>query len=193
MIRSISGKVLSVGEAFAVIDVHGIGLKVAMPKRSLAALPARGELVELFTHLNVKEDALDLYGFRHEDELGFFELLISVGGVGPKSALAILDVADLKDLAAAIKENRPDLLTRAGGIGQKTAERIILELRNKVQLVSSDKTVRRMDADSDITETLVSLGYRKEQAKAALDKVDQKTIGVEARLKAALAILSGRG
>ena len=192
MIRRISGIVLSADDAHVVIDVHGVGLAVAVSGRTLGALSRPGEPVELFTHLHVKEDALDLYGFRTEAELVFFEHLISVSGVGPKSALSVLEVGDLKDLAAAIKENRPDLLTRASGVGRKTAERIILELKSKVDVVSSEVAVRRMDADSDLVETLVELGYRREEVRAALGKVDPKTTTLEARLKAALAILSGR-
>ena len=97
-----------------------------------------------------------------EPELRFFELLISVSGVGPKSALSVLDVGELSDLAAAIAENRPDLLTRASGVGRKTAERVIVELRTKIRLPSSEGAVRRMDVDADLVETLASLGYRRE-------------------------------
>jgi holliday junction DNA helicase RuvA len=124
-----------------------------------------------------------------EDELQFFEMLISVSGVGPKSALAILDVAKLDELSAAIKEDRPDLLTRASGIGRKTAERVIIELRTKVQSVKSGSMVEKMETDADLVEALSSLGYRREEARAALGKVDVKVVGVEARLKAALGIL----
>jgi Holliday junction DNA helicase RuvA len=147
---------------------------------------------KLFTHFHIREDAMELYGFLSEESLTFFELLISVSGVGPKSALSILDVAALDELSAAIKEGRPDLLTKASGIGRKTAERIIIELRNKVQSAKSGAVVEKMETDSDLVEALSSLGYRREEARAALGKVASETVGVEARLKEALKILSKR-
>jgi Holliday junction DNA helicase RuvA len=173
--------------------VGGLGLRVFLSRRTREALPPVGSRLALFSHLHIKEDALDLYGFITPEELNFFELLISVSGVGPKSALAIMDIAELKNLTAAIKEGRPDLLTRASGIGRKTAERIILELKGRVVAERSEEAVKRMETESDLVETLVSLGYRRDQAKAALGKVDEKIVNLEERLKAALKILSGRG
>jgi Holliday junction DNA helicase RuvA len=140
----------------------------------------------------VREDALDLFGFTSEGELQFFEMLISVSGVGPKSALAILDTAPLDELSAAIKEGRPDLLTRAAGIGRKTAERVIVELRSKVQSSKSGAVVDKMQTDSDLVEALMSLGYHRDQARAALAHVDEKVVGTEARLRAALAVLANK-
>ena len=191
MLYSVSGKLAFTAERFAVVTAGGFGIKLFASKRTLGALPAAGEEVNFFTHLYVREDALDLYGFLLADELAFFEMLISVSGVGPRSALSILDTAPLNELQAAIKEGRPDLLTRASGIGRKTAERVIVELRAKVQSARSEFTVEKMETDADILEALVNLGYRREQARAALVKVDQKIHGVEARLKAALSTLGG--
>ncbi len=173
-----------------VVETGGLGLKIATNARNLKDAGAVGGTVKLFTHLHVREDGMDLYGFLTEQELAFFEMLISVSGVGPKSALSILDVANLDELSAAIKEGRPDLLTRASGIGTKTAERIIVELRTKVQVVRSDRVVEKMEGDADIVEALTGLGYRREEARAAVAKVDAKIRGTEERLKAALAVLS---
>ena len=103
-----------------------------------------------------------------------------------------MDIAELTQLTAAIKENRPDLLTRASGIGRKTAERIILELKNKVLSEKSDAIVKKMETDADLVETLVGLGYRRDQARAALGKVDEKITDLQERLKAALKALSGK-
>jgi len=191
MIRTISGTVESVGDASIIIGMHGMGLHVAVPTRALATFTV-GSPITVHTHLHVKEDALDLYGFRTPEELKFFEQLISVSGVGPKSALAILDVGELKDLAAAITENRPDLLTQASGIGRKTAERIIIDLKGKVEPGGADKAVARMDADTDLVETLVSLGYRRDEARSALERIDKNITKLEDRLKATLGILSAR-
>lgn len=190
MVYSVSGKLASKANNFAVVEASGIGLKVFTSEGTLKVLPAVGSAVKLFCHLHVREDALDLFGFSTPDELAFFEMLISVSGVGPKSALSILDVAPLGELSAAIKEGRPDLLTRASGIGRKTAERVIVELRTRVQSARSGLVVEKMETDADLVEALTGLGYRREEARAALAKVDAKLRGMEERLKAALAILS---
>jgi Holliday junction DNA helicase RuvA len=191
MIHSASGKLALKAERFVVIEVGGLGLRVATNERTIKALPAAGTAeVKMLTHLHMREDALDLYGFLTEKDLAFFEMLISVSGVGPKSALAVMDVAPQEELSAAIKEGRPDLMTRASGIGRKTAERIIVELRSKVQSSKSGFVVEKMDSDADIIEALMNLGYRREEARAALAKVDPKVHDMEPRLKAALALLN---
>ncbi len=196
MIYSVSGKLAFKGESFVVVEAGGVGLKLSASKATIAALPAVGGenagSVALFSHLHVKEDALDLYGFSSEAERDFFEMLIGVSGVGPKSALAILDTGPLDELAAAIKENRPDLLTRAAGIGRKTAERVILELKTKVESTHSGSMVEKMETDSDLVEALTGLGYRRDEARAALGRVDADMKGAEERLKAALKILNAK-
>lgn len=186
MLYSLSGKLASKTGNFAVVDAAGLGLKVFTSSRALEKLPGAGAEVKFFCHLHVREDALELYGFSTEEELRFFELLISVSGVGPKSAIAILNIADIKNLSAAIKENRPDLLTRASGIGRKTAERIVLELKNRVESPTAGLTVQKMESDADIVETLVGLGYRRQEVKDALSKIEGNIAGLEERLKAAL-------
>lgn len=190
MIYSVSGKIASKAGNFAVVEVAGLGLKIFTSGGTQKALPAAGSSVKLFCHLHVREDALDLFGFGTPEELAFFEMLISVSGVGPRSALSILDVAKLDELSAAIKEGRPDLLTRASGIGRKTAERVIVELRTKVQSAKSGFVVDKMETDADLVEALTGLGYRRDEARAALERVDGKIHGMEERLKAALALLS---
>ncbi len=192
MLYSISGKVALKGKNFVVIEAAGLGLKVLTNERTIKSCPPVGGDAKLFSLLHMREDGIELYGFHSAEELNFFELLISVSGVGPKSALSIMEVAELSKLAAAIKENRPDLLTRASGIGRKTAERIILELKNKVVAIHSDITVEKMEGDSDLLETLVSLGYRREEARNALSRVDPKLTELQDRLKAALKVLSGK-
>jgi len=192
MIYSVSGKLALKEASFAVVEAGGLGLKLFASKQTLEALPAIGTGITFYCHLHVREDALDLFGFTSPDELDFFEMLISVSGVGPKSALAILDTAPLDELSAAIKEGRPDLLTRAAGIGRKTAERVIVELRSKVQSSKSGAVVEKMQTDSDLVEALTSLGYRREEARAALGKVDEKVVGTEARLRAALGVLANK-
>ena len=190
MLYSASGKLALKSDRFIVLETGGLGLKIATNDETLKTLPAVGSNITLFCHLHVREDALDLYGFNTPEALHFFEMLISVSGVGPRSALAILDVAKLSELSAAIKEGRPDLLTRASGIGRKTAERVIVELKTKVQSAKSGLVIEKMETDADLVEALTGLGYRREEARTALAKVDQKVRGMEERLRAALAILS---
>ena len=190
MLYSVAGKLALKGEHFIVVEAAGLGMKLFASRQTLKGLPPVGTDVKFFTHLYVREDAMDLYGFIAAPELEFFEMLISVSGIGPKSALAILDIAPLGELSAAIKEGRPDLLTRASGIGRKTAERVIVELRGRVESSKSGLVVEKMETDADLVEALSNLGYRREQARAALTKVDPKLHGVEERLKAALAVLS---
>ncbi len=195
MLYSISGKVTLKSDRFAVIECGGLGLKLFMSARTIGSLPPAGTAapVKVFAHLHMREDALELYGFGSEQELMYFEMLISVSGVGPKSALSILDITNMDELAASIKEGRADLLTRASGIGHKTAERIILELRSKVQSSKSGAVVEKMEGDADLVEALSNLGYRREEARAALGKVDgAKFKGIEARLKEALRMLGKR-
>jgi Holliday junction DNA helicase RuvA len=189
MIYSVSGKILMKGDHFAVVETGGLGLKLLMGERTLSSLPPSGEHVFLFTHFHVREESMDLFGFLSEDELLFFELLISVSGVGPKSALSILDVAHRDELSAAIKAGRPDLLTQASGIGRKTAERIIVELKAKVSIGRSGVVVEKMEADADLVEALSNLGYRRDDAREVLQSLDTTVVGVEDRLKAALKVL----
>ena len=189
MFYSVTGTLKEIREQFVVLEAGGLGLRVFVSGRTRAALPSPPHALTLYCHLHVKEDALDLFGFLSPEELSFFELLISVSGVGPKSALSIMDVAELKNLASAIKEARPDLLTKASGIGHKTAERIILELRSKVKVALSGEAVKQMESDHDLVETLTSLGYRREEAKAALTGIGDTVKTLEERLKAALKVL----
>ncbi|HVM77332.1 MAG TPA: Holliday junction branch migration protein RuvA [Candidatus Paceibacterota bacterium] len=190
MLYSVEGKLALKSGNFAVVETGGFGIKLYVSGETMKALPAIAAAVKFFTYLYVREDIFDLYGFATEDELHFFQMLISVSGIGPKSALSILDVAPLKELSAAIKEGRPDLLTRASGIGRKTAERVIVELKGKVESAKSGLVVEKMEVDADLIEALVGLGYRKEEARMALSKIDMKVTGTENRLKAALVVLS---
>ncbi|HUC01437.1 MAG TPA: Holliday junction branch migration protein RuvA [Candidatus Paceibacterota bacterium] len=192
MIYSVEGKLALKESGFAVVTAGGIGVKLFASRLTLEGLPAVGADIKFFCHLHVREDALDLFGFTSPDELQFFEMLISVSGVGPRSALAILDTGPLEELSAAIKENRPDLLTRAAGIGRKTAERVIVELKTKVQSAKSGAMVDKMQTDSDLVEALTGLGYRRDEARAALAKVGKDVEGTEARLRAALAVLANK-
>lgn len=186
MLYSLKGKLLAKKEHFVIIETGGTAFKVGTTFNVLRSLPPVGEIINLFTHLHVREDALELFGFLTEEELEFFEMLINISGIGPKSAVGILGVENIAQLKAAISEGRSELLTKASGIGKRTADRIILELGGKLKQAESAKIADIMESDQDILEALVNLGYARSQAREALAKVDSKIIKTEERIKAAL-------
>ena len=193
MIHSLSGVIIDAGLDRVILKVGSIGFKVLLSKRTASHFsPLSNKEVTFFCFLRVREDGLDLFGFSSKAELRFFEFLNSVSGVGPKLAMAIMDIAGLDEIISAIKEGRPDLLSKTSGVGEKTAQRIVLELKNKIQISGSNETVKKMEDDRDIIETLINLGYRKEEVRAALEKIENKGLEMEGRLKAALKILSGK-
>lgn len=189
MIYSLNGKISAKKEGFVVLDVAGVGHKVFVAPRIWERLPSVSEPAQLYCYLHVRENALELYGFLREGELMFFEKLISVSGVGPRSALAVMAVAPAEQLAAAINEGKADLLTRAPGVGRKTAERLIVELRGKLPVLRSAATVQLMEADADVEEALVGLGYSRAEARKAIGQINPKAKGIEQRLKEALRLL----
>ena len=189
MIYSLSGKLAAKKEGFVVIDVNGIGHKVFVSPKTYQELPTIGQSLMVYSYLNVKEDALDLYGFLSENDLNFFSRLLTVSGVGPKSGLAVMAITSTNQLMAAVNEGDAELLTKASGIGRKTAERIILELKGKLLVLQSAETVKRMESDLDLEEALVGLGYTRQQAKKAIGQIDMNVKGLEQRLKAALKVL----
>src|SRR3989344_1580980 len=186
MIYSISGKLTEKREKYVVVDVMGIGFRVYISENQMSRLPSLGDPIKLFSYLHVREYALELYGFLTEPELTFFEKLNSISGIGPKSALNILSVAPIERLIAAINEGKADLLTKASGIGKKTAERIILELKGKIEMKNAKQMIGLMESDVEIEETLISLGYSRAEAKNAVSKIDPTMQGFKDRLKAAL-------
>jgi Holliday junction DNA helicase RuvA len=192
MIFTLKGVVTYKDLDFFVLDVHGVGYKISSPHRFISKITVGLKDLLIFTRLYVRETALEIYGFPNEEELRFFELLNTVGGIGPKSALAVLDVAEIKDLAAAITEGRSDLFSSASGVGKKTAERIVLELKNKVSSERSGEAVLKMEVDKDLIETLVGLGYGREEGKRALEVVPGEISDLEDRLKLALKNLSAK-
>lgn len=186
MFYSLRGSLAAKKDNFVVLDVGGVCYKMFTNYRTLQALPALNQPVQAFCYLHVKEDALELYGFLKESDLNFFEKLLTVNGVGPKTALGVMSVAPVEKLMAAITEGKSDLLTRASGIGRKTAERIILELRGKLVSIGTAGVVANMESDLDVEEALVGLGYTRSQAKSAVARIDAKTVNLEGRLKEAL-------
>ncbi len=177
MIRQIRGKVLSVGPLSAVIEVAGFGVQVRMSAPE--TLPVGSEAT-LATHLAVKQDGMELYGFKDPADRDFFELLLSVSGVGPKTAQNVLARAPREALIGAIGKRDLAYLTKVVGLGKKSAEKMLVELSEKVGDAAHD------DEDGEVFDTLVALGYTEREARRALQAIPESVTGKDARLKAAL-------
>ncbi len=189
MIHSLSGILKEKEGNLFVVEIGGIAFELKSSVNVVKSLPQVGEKVNVYTYLHVREDALELYGFLDKTELQFFKMLIGISGIGPKSALGILGIEKVEKIKAAISEGRVELLTKASGVGKKTAERVILELRSKLTQEGSEKIVGTMESDHDIVEALMNLGYGKSQAREALSRVDAGAVTMEDRIKQALHFL----
>ena len=177
MIRQIRGTVLSVSPLGATIEVAGFGLEVRMSEPEALTVGAEAMLA---THLAVKQDGMDLYGFPDADDRDFFEKLLNVSGVGPKTALSILRRASRDALAGAIGKRDLEYLTKVVGLGKKSAEKMLVELSEKMGPAAHDA------ADGEVFDTLVALGYTEREARKAVQSIPDSVSGKDARLKAAL-------
>jgi Holliday junction DNA helicase RuvA len=194
MITSIQGRLETVSNDYAIIDVNGIGLQVYVPPATLAAIGIAGTRVKLHTHFQVREDGFSLYGFATMSELALFKNLLSVSGLGPRLALAMISEMDIETLAAAIVSGNIDLLTAIRGIGKKTASRIVLELKDKL---ASSQILLSIPATSqesgDVAAALVSLGYSTAEATRAVSNLPKdQDLDLEGKIKLALVGLSGK-
>jgi Holliday junction DNA helicase RuvA len=187
MFYSIEGTLSQKTERFIVVENQGIGYQIFISRETLDKLAPTGQKVRLFLHHHLREDASDLYGFLTKAEADLFEMLLSVGGIGPKSALGVLGLSSVENLEAAIINGKTEFLNRAPGIGRKTSERIILELKSK--LVSGEKGLLNMEGELELEEALVSLGYDKQSARKAIKSINPETISFNDRLKEVLKIL----
>lgn len=189
MIRFIKGVVEGIGEQHVLIEQQGIGYRIWTSAFSIEELKGRSETVKLFTHLHVREDAMILYGFAAEEELQMFETLTSVSKIGPKAALNILSALKPIDIRMAILTNDIKLLSKVNGIGAKTAERLVLELKDKIEDVKlwelnqiPDKSNAKIMEEAVLA--LVGLGYSKSQAESAVKQVEAEDL--ESYIKLAL-------
>jgi len=195
MIGKLTGAFDSVtSDGSVILNVHGVGYMVRVSSSTKDALQNTFvPSITLFIHTAVKEEALDLYGFLTEEELDFFKQLTSVSGIGPKSALGILNVSDVQTLKRSIAQGDTAALTKVFGIGKKSAERVVVELRDK--MVYSGKETKRGGADGDVIEALVALGFHVEEARRALKILLQESeapVETSERISAALKILGTR-
>ena len=185
MLSYLKGKIILREKDFIIVKSNDIGFKVFV----LSNLNTENDEVELFTHLNVREDALSLYGFSNYKELELFELLISISGIGPKAGLGILSLADPETVKVAIAKGDVSILTRVSGIGRKTAERVVLELRNKFSISDTaglEEKSKEINDQADAVDALISLGYNTNEAKKALSEIPPEIKSVEERIKMAL-------
>lgn len=184
MIAQLSGSVARVADTagYLVLDVNGVGYKVAVPVPVLVNLPPVGQPVTLVTHMLVREDDLSLFGFTDPTELRVFELLLTVSGVGPKVALALLSALPASDLAQAVATEDVRTLTKVPGVGAKTAQRMVLELREKLAALGFERKVdqvargaavrKKNDAEAvveDVVSALLNLGYNKAEAQRSAE------------------------
>ena len=199
MYSYIKGTLEEVSEDLIVVENNGIGYNIRISARMLDALPVRGEQVKIYTYLYVKEDAFSLFGFPSRDELEMFKLLINVSGIGPKGGLAVLSVLSANDLRFAIVAEDAKMISKAPGVGSKTAKRLIIELKDKIDLEAAIETgFEGMETPAEggnsnnrirkeASEALVALGYSPTEASKVLSGIEiTEDDDVESVLKAAL-------
>jgi Holliday junction DNA helicase RuvA len=190
MIASIRGTVQQAGDSWVVIDLGGLGVRVSVPV-PLAARAREGQALALFTHLQVREDALALFGFETPDQLAFFELLLSISGIGPKVALSLLSHFSTDALRQAVVRGAPDRLSGIPGVGKKTAEKIIFNLKDKIAGEAGAGSAAWSETDTEVIAALTSLGYSIVEAQAALQRVPADAPpDAESRLRLALQALA---
>lgn len=186
MISKLLGNVVKKNVSSVIINAGGVGYEVNLSPDNIEQMK-EGENTEVWTQLIFKENTIELYGFPSEEELEFFKLLTSVSGVGPKSALAILSLDKVESLKSAISSGDTTYLTKVSGIGKKSAERMTLELKDKLGAIQEETSKSSFSKeDSEVFEALITLGYNKDQAKTMLKKIVPETEGVNERLKEAL-------
>ena len=188
MLYSISGKLIAKKSKLAVVEASGFGLEVMVSERTSKKLPKLNSRVKVFCALCVNKDNAEIYGFLTEEERELFDVINSAPGIGPKSAMALLDKFSQDKLFSIINEGRADLLSEIGGMGEKRSQRIILELKSRVKK-SSYGGVADLEDGLEIAEVLKALGYKKIEIDEALRKISGGEMKIEERLKKCLALL----
>ena len=197
MFAYIKGSLEQKSTNYVVIDVGGIGYKIFMPTKSIESLGEIGEVVKVHTHYYVREDNISLYGFKTNEELRMFELLLQVSGIGAKSAIAMLSEISPSSFALAVISDDISKLVKIPGIGKKTAERIVLELKDKLkteEAITKTEEVKLSISNEEETNEAVAalqvLGYTKREIEKALEKIDTKNLQLEEIIKQGLKYLA---
>ena len=202
MIALISGKIVYKGISHVVVDAHGVGYRIFIPLTTFYELPEAGQIITLHVHTHVKQDAINLFGFYTVQERDLFQLMLSVSGIGPKMSMNILSGISVQEMLRAISSGDVRKLISIPGLGKKLAERLILELKEKVVKKMMAEAVPSIDNQQKINEiikedvlsALINLGYKSNIAQAAIDKVlytSAKELAMDQLLKKTLKILSG--
>ena len=190
MIAYLKGEIIHTTDKFIILNTGNIGYKVSVTPGAILRCE-EGKEISLFIYTAVRENSIDLFGFINKEELSFFELLLDVSGIGPRSALSIIGLAPIETVKSAIATGDIAYLNKVSGIGKKTAEKIIIELRDKLQNYKNiDGASSALREEGDIIEALKSLGYSQNEARDALKQVPATTEGANARIKEALRIIS---
>jgi Holliday junction DNA helicase RuvA len=190
MIGRLTGVIAEKSPPQVLIDVNGVGYELDVPMSTFYNLPALGERATLLTHFIVREDAQALFGFLTHEERATFKLLVKISGVGPRTALSILSGLSVAELAGAVSRQEGGRLVKVPGIGKKTAERLLLELKGKLGPdLGAPPVATASDAQADIAQALVALGYNERDAAAALKSLPAE-IGVSDGIKQALKALA---
>jgi Holliday junction DNA helicase RuvA len=187
MISRISGTIAFANDRFAVIDTGSVGYKVFATAETLRRA-GKSEETSLWTHLAVRENALDLYGFLDRAELEFFELLLTVSGIGPKTALGIMNIAPMETIFTAVSRGDAGYLTKTTGVGNKNAQKIVLELKGKMDGFSYTEE-SGCSEETDAQDALQALGYSQKEAREALKKVSKEIATPSEKVREALKIL----
>jgi len=192
MIRPMIGKLTgefagTTPDGAALVDVGGVGYVVRLPAQAGDSRGTPGERVSFYIHTAVREDAIDLYGFETEEALAFFKQLMQVSGVGPKTALGIMSVAEVSSLKRAIAQSDSVTLVKVYGIGKKSAERLVVELRDKIKLeVPAPGSAPYAEDDTEVIEAMLALGYRADESRKILKEIPPTIRGTRERIAAAL-------
>lgn len=187
MIASLKGKLEATGTDWVIVDVNGVGFRVFIPTSTLSTYGRLGSTIHLYTHLHVREDNLSLYGFSTFEELGLFQTLTGVSGIGPKLALAMLSAMTSDHLISVIASGNADMLTTVPGIGKKIAARLVLELKDKIGAMAAVTPLQMTEGSADIVAALVSLGYSTMEANRAVAGLPDSDFSLEEKVKLALA------
>ncbi len=192
MISYLKGQIKNKNQRSLTLDINNIGYEIFLPLSFLERLKI-GEVKEFFCHLHVRQDVMELYGFETIEEKNFFELLITISGVGPKSALQVLTIAKINEIKKAIVHGDPTLLRKVSGIGQKTADRIIVELKDKLEnLALSEQDIKSINDDHGVFEALQGLGYSEREVREVMRRISTNLTDENETIKQALKMLGKR-
>lgn len=186
MISYLRGKIILKGERFIILDVNGVGYKVFISQKTLNKIPQKDQILKVFCYLNVRENALELYGFLGQKELESFETLINLPSIGPKAALEISSLGSIEKIKEALEKEDEKIIKEIFSIGKKKAQIIILELSRKIKLPPKEKSL----SEDEAFQALINLGFPRQKVKEALSKIPKEITETEKKIKETLKLLT---